>query len=148
MPYSSLALSLSSVLKDIKGRYYVIWHHMCKKTFLGVEDRAHARVLAYAKKVFVPYRQLPLPTTDANIVYAPLPRIDVPLTSRYVRVFLPDLRLYEPFPYKAMLRVRAGATPASLPGEWKHIWREVLDNPLETLRDTYLWYKNEIWEEL
>ncbi|NOZ92119.1 hypothetical protein GM182_01320 [bacterium 3DAC] len=146
LPYNSLALSLSSILKDIKGQYYVIWHHMCKPTFLGVEKKSHARLLKYAKKVFVPYPGLPLPTEDVNVVRAPLPRIDVPFTTYYLRVFLPELKLYEPFPYRAMLRVKAGATPASLPGEWRDIWREVLDNQLPTLRETFVWYSHEIWE--
>ncbi|GEM_PF-1939299 len=146
LPYSSLVLSLLSVMKDIKGQYYVIWHHMCKPTFLGVERKAHAKVLEYAKKVFVPYPGIPLPTANANVVSAPLPRIDVSFTTYYLRVFLPNLKLYEPFPYRAMLKVKAGATPASLPGEWKEIWREVLDSELPTLRDTFVWYSHEIWE--
>jgi len=145
MPYNSLALSLSSVLKDIKGKYYVIWHHMCKNTLLGVETKAHARVLSHAKKVFLPYPDLPLPTDKVNVVRTPLPRIDTPLLHYSIRVFLPDLKLYEPFPYNAMLKVKSGATPVNLPGEWKDIWRKILDMPLYTLRDTFIVYRDEIW---
>ncbi len=148
MPYSALALSLSSVLKDIAGGYYVIWHHMCKETFLGIEKKAHAKVLKHAKKVFLPYPSLPLPTEDINLKLAPLPKVDIPISTSYMRIFLPNLKLYDPFPYKAMLRVRGGATPVNFPGEWRHIWREVLDRPLATLREVYLWYSNEIWQGL
>jgi len=147
MPYSSLALSLARVLPHIRGKYYVIWHHLCKETFLKVERKAHAKVLDGAKKVFVPYPNLPLPTDSAHVISSSLPYMDIPFSSYRLRVFLPSLKLYEPFPYRAMLRVKAGATPATFPGEWKDIWRSVLDMKLPTMREAYLWYKNEIWKE-
>ena len=146
MPYSSLALSLASVLSHIRDKYYVIWHHLCKETFLKVEKKAHAKILESAKKVFLPYPGLSLPTDRANIILSPLPSMEIPFSSYRLRVFLPSLKLYEPFPYKAMLRVKAGATPATLPGEWKDIWRSILDMRLPTMREAYLWYKNEIWK--
>ncbi len=143
LPDTGFVMSLVPVSREMReawDKVYVLWHRAVKPTLLGIEKKAHAKVLAKVRGVISPYPGLVPP--GGSVVFGGLPVLDYPYVGESFAIVLPTgLKLWDPFPYGAFIRAKMGIPVFGTPGEWSEVWEELMSVRLMGLNKAVRWYE-------